>query len=76
MKRLCLILIVSLCLCASVFADFKPVADIRPYFTFDNTPSGIEEGSNGWRNASGIQNDTWWETRQDYWLDAFSRHRS
>ncbi|MBQ3729203.1 MAG: hypothetical protein II903_06865 [Spirochaetales bacterium] len=73
MKRLCLILVFSLFLCASMTAAFRPVADLSPYFTFDNTPSGIAEGSLDWRKASGLQNESWWETRQDYWLDAFSR---
>ena len=73
MKRLCLILVFSLFLCASMTAAFRPVADFSPYFTFDNTPSGIAEGSLDWRKASGLQNESWWETRQDYWLDAFSR---
>ena len=73
MKRLSLILVFSLFLYASVTAAFRPVADLSPYFTFDNTPSGIAEGSQDWRYPSGIQNDSWWETKQDYWLDAFSR---
>ena len=69
MKRLCLILVFSLFLCASMFAAFRPVANLSPYFTFDTTPSGIAEGSLDWRKASGLQNESWWETRQDYWLD-------
>jgi len=73
MKRIALILTVLLCVCASLSAGFRAVADFRPYFTFDNTPSGIDEGSIVWRNPNGLQNPDWWETKQDCWFDAFSK---
>ena len=73
MKRFILILAMIFGLCASLSAYFKPVADITPHFTFDNSPSGINENSIVWRKTEGIQNDGWWETKQDYWSDAFSR---
>ena len=63
-----LLIIVS---CFSLSAGIKAVVDISPYFTFDNTPSGIDEA--GWKSTSGIQNSSWWETRQDYWADAFDK---
>ena len=59
--------------CVTLSAGIGAVVDIRPYFTFDNTPAGIDEDSLEWRKTEGIQNESWWETRQDYWSDAFSR---
>ena len=64
-------LMIMLSVFAALYAGFGFVADISPYFTFDNTPVGIEGLS--WRNETGIQNSDWWETRQDYWADAFGR---
>lgn len=49
----------------------KAVVDISPFFTFDNTPAGIE--GLDWKTSSGLQNPSWWETKQDYWADAFDR---
>ena len=66
-----LFLLITIITCLSLSAKMKAVVDIRPYFTFDNTPSGIDE--DGWKSTSGIQNPSWWETRQDYWADAFDR---
>ena len=63
-----LLIIVS---CFFLSAGIKAVVDISPYFTFDNTPVGIDEA--GWKSTSGIQNSSWWETRQDYWADAFDK---
>ena len=71
MKKTLAALVILLSVCAALYGGFRAVADISPYFTFDNTPVGIEGLS--WRNESGIQNPDWWETRQDYWADAFGR---
>lgn len=72
MKRIVPLLLL-LCLCTSVFASLNPIVDISPYFMFDNSPAGIAEGKNAWKTTSGLQNADWWETKQDYWVDAFSR---
>ena len=66
-----LFLLITIITCLSLSAKMKAVVDIRPYFTFDNTPSGIDEA--GWKSTSGLQNSSWWETRQDYWADAFDK---
>ena len=65
--------IVCLLLAASLFASLKPVVSINPFFTFDNSPSGIELGHGTWKQSVGLQNPDWWETRQDYWNKAFDK---
>lgn len=70
MKKI-LFLILTIFICFSLSAGMKAVVDISPYFTFDNTPSGIE--GLDWKTSSGLQNPSWWETKQDYWADAFDR---
>ena len=70
MKKI-LFLLLTIIICFSLSARMKAVVDITPYFTFDNTPGGIE--GLAWKSTSGLQNSDWWETRQDYWSDAFDR---
>ena len=70
MKKI-LFLILIIFICFSLPARMKAVVDISPFFTFDNTPAGIE--GLDWKNASGLQNPFWWETKQDYWADAFDK---
>ena len=70
MKKALFVLLIIIT-CFSLSAKLKAVVDLCPYFTFDNTPGGIE--GNAWKNASGIQNPSWWETKQDYWSDAFEK---
>ena len=70
MKKALFVLLIIVT-CFSLSAKLKAVVDISPYFTFDNTPGGIE--GLDWQNASGIQNPSWWETKQDYWSDAFEK---
>lgn len=70
-RRLSALLFVVLTACAPLAALFNPVADISPFFTFDNSPSGIT--GQAWNREEGLQNDSWWETRQDIWSDAFAR---
>lgn len=62
----------------AAFASVGFVLNVKPYFTFDNSPSGIAEGSNwlNWNNSStgeGPVNANWWETKQDYFNRAFSK---
>lgn len=62
----------------TAFASVGFVLNVKPYFTFDNSPSGIAEGSNwlNWNNSStgeGPVNANWWETKQDYFNRAFSK---
>ena len=68
-KALSVLLFILICL--TLPAKMKAVVDISPYFTFDNTPAGIEGLS--WKSASGLQNASWWETKQDYWSDVFQK---
>lgn len=70
MKKALFVLFIAI-ICFSLSAKLRAVVDLCPYFTFDNTPGGIE--GNTWKNTSGIQNTDWWETKQDYWSDAFSK---
>ncbi|MCQ2412810.1 MAG: hypothetical protein MJ057_07635 [Sphaerochaetaceae bacterium] len=65
--------LVALLIASSVFAAVLPVVNIKPYFTFDNSPSGIALGSTNWKNTTGLVNSNWWETRQDYWNRAFEK---
>ena len=71
MKRPVLLFLVLVVVCFSLTATFNAVVDVTPYFTFDNTPSGIE--GLDWKQASGLQVPSWWETKQDFWYDAFSK---
>ncbi|MBR6348090.1 MAG: hypothetical protein IKR80_03960 [Spirochaetales bacterium] len=71
LRRLSALLFVVLTACVPLAALFNPVADISPFFTFDNSPSGIT--GQAWNREEGLQNDFWWETRQDIWSDAFAR---
>ena len=48
MKKSLAALMILLSVFAALYAGFGFVADISPYFTFDNTPVGIEGLS--WRN--------------------------
>ncbi len=62
----------------AVFASVGFVLNVKPYFTFDNSPAGIAEDSSwlNWKNSStgkGAVNDDWWETKQDYFNRAFSK---
>lgn len=62
----------------TAFASVGFVLNVKPYFTFDNSPAGIAEGSNwlNWNNSStgeGPVNANWWETKQDYFNRAFSK---
>ena len=62
----------------TAFASVGFVLNVKPYFTFDNSPAGIAEGSNwlNWNNSStgeGPVNANWWETKQDYFSRAFSK---
>lgn len=72
MKRFVSVLTVLLC-ATLVFAAMIPVVNFKPYFTFDNSPSGISLGSTTWKNTTGLVNSNWWETRQDYWNKAFAK---
>ncbi len=72
MKRFVLALSVLL-VCAALFAAINPIVDISPCFVFDNSPAGIAEKASSWKSSEGLQNSDWWETRQDYWHDAFIR---
>lgn len=62
----------------TAFASVGFVLNVKPYFTFDNSPAGIAEGSNSlnWNNSSTGEspvNANWWETKQDYFNRAFSK---
>lgn len=62
----------------TAFASVGFVLNVKPYFTFDNSPAGIAENSSwlNWKNAStgeGVVNSNWWETKQDYFNRAFSK---
>lgn len=77
MKKTLSILLLLLAAFAA-FASVGFVLNVKPYFTFDNSPAGIAEGSNGlnWNNSStgeGPVNANWWETKQDYFNRAFSK---
>ena len=71
LSRLAALLFVVLTACAPLAALFNPVADISPFFTFDNSPSGIT--GQAWNREEGLQNAFWWETKQDIWADAFAK---
>lgn len=77
MKKTLSILLLLLAAFAA-FASVGFVLNVKPYFTFDNSPAGIAEGSNwlNWNNSStgeGPVNANWWETKQDYFNRAFSK---
>lgn len=60
-----LLLAVCLLLCsATLFAQVIGVVNVKPYFTFDNSPAALPSsaGKLDWDLSS-----SWWETRQDYW---------
>lgn len=59
----------------AAFASVGFVLNVKPYFTFDNSPSGVAESSTGleWKNSVGQVNDDWWETKQDYFNRAFEQ---
>lgn len=62
----------------AAFASVGFVLNVKPYFTFDNSPAGIADGSNwlNWNNSSTGEcpvNANWWETKQDYFNRAFSK---
>lgn len=71
MKKTLVLTAVLLILSLSLFAKLTPVLDFTSYFTFDNTPAGIE--GLDWKSPSGIQDTQWWETKQDCWYDAFEK---
>lgn len=77
MKKTLSILLLLLAAFAA-FASVGFVLNVKPYFTFDNSPAGIAEDSSwlNWKNAStgeGVVNSNWWETKQDYFNRAFSK---
>ena len=60
------------------FASVEFVLNVKPYFTFDNSPAGIAEdcGWLNWNNSGtgeGAVNANWWESKQDYFYRAFSK---
>ncbi len=77
MKKTLSILLLLLAAFAA-FASVEFVLNVKPHFTFDNSPAGIAEDSSwlNWKNAStgeGVVNSNWWETKQDYFNRAFSK---
>ncbi len=74
MKKALLVLFVLMC-ALTLSAKVSFVLNVKPYFTFDNAPSGIDEdmGYLSWKNSTGLVNADWWETKQDYWLRAFEK---
>ena len=58
----------------TTFASVGFVLNVKPFFTFDNSPAGIAE-DDSWLywNGSGLVNANWWETKQDYFNRAFSK---
>lgn len=71
MKRIIVLLLLLAVAVLSLSAKLLFVADTSLYLTLDNSPSGIE--GNSWKHESGLQDNLWWETKQDYWYDAFDR---
>ena len=74
MKKALLVLFVLMC-ALTLSAKVSFVLNVKPYFTFDNAPAGIDEDEDTlvWKNSTGLVNDNWWETKQDYWLRAFEK---
>lgn len=78
MKRTLLVVLMVLAAFAA-FASVGFVLNVKPYFTFDNSPAGVasDSGSLKWNNegADGVGqvNPDWWETKQDYFNRAFEK---
>lgn len=75
-KSLLLFLVIAVAF--SVYASVGFVLNVKPYFTFDNSPAGVVEDSSwlDWKNGGtgvGAVNDDWWETKQDYFNRAFDK---
>ena len=71
MKKALVFVLILFAATISLTAKLMPVLDFTAFLTFDNTPGGIEGFD--WRSANGLQNPQWWETKQDYWFDAFEK---
>lgn len=68
MKKLTALICVALCVFSLFAASVRPLVNVKPYFTYDNTPSGFDPDDAGlvWD-----LNDDWFFRRQDYWLKGF-----
>ncbi len=75
MKKVLLVLVALLCVFSVWAGAVNFVLNVKPYFTFDNAPAGIDAdtGYLNWKNSVGLVNADWWETKQDYWLRAFEK---
>lgn len=73
MKKAVFLLISLLCVFSLWAGNVDFVLNVKPYFTYDNSPSGVSDNYLNWKSSAGLVNADWWETRQDYWLRAFEK---